>query len=60
MLAERMRAAVEVLELTELPRVTISCGVAEMSPEDASLENTLERADGRLYAANASERNAVR
>ena len=59
-LAERMRASVQALTGPEVPPVTISCGVAELDPEDGGLESTLERADAQLYAAKASGRNAVR
>jgi diguanylate cyclase (GGDEF)-like protein len=59
-LAERMRVAVQAMEVPGLPPVTISCGVAELNREDGGLESALERADSRLYAAKASGRNAVR
>jgi two-component system cell cycle response regulator len=59
-LAERMRASVQAMTGPEVPPVTISCGVAELKPEDTGLESTLERADAQLYAAKASGRNAVR
>lgn len=60
LLAERVRAAVQSMDLPDLPRVTISCGVGELHHHDAALERTLERADERLYEAKASGRNAVR
>ncbi len=59
-LAERIRSSVQALELPGLPRVTISCGVAELSSEEDALEGTIERADTRLYEAKSSGRNAVR
>jgi two-component system cell cycle response regulator len=59
-IAERLRAAVQSLSFPDLPRVTISCGVAELQAEEATLDATVERADGRLYEAKASGRNAVR
>lgn len=59
-LAERIRASIQALERPDLPRVTISCGVAELSAEDATLDSTVERADARLYEAKSSGRNAVR
>jgi two-component system, cell cycle response regulator len=59
-LAERVRAAVQALALPDVPRVTVSCGVAELTPDDGTLGATIERADVRLYEAKASGRNAVR
>jgi PleD family two-component response regulator len=59
-MAERLRAAVQSLSLPDLPCVTISCGVAELQAEEATLDATVERADVRLYEAKAGGRNAVR
>jgi diguanylate cyclase (GGDEF)-like protein len=62
--AEKLRAAVEVLEIEGSPgsfRVTASIGVAEL---DLDLEDPLgdasRRADEALYAAKAAGRNRVR
>jgi diguanylate cyclase (GGDEF)-like protein len=59
-LAEGIRSAVEAIARPDLPRVTVSCGVAQLEREDSRLDNTVERADARLYEAKASGRNAVR
>jgi len=58
MCAERIRAAVEALSVARVGNVTISAGVAELSPgEDLSI--ALLRADEMLYKAKASGRNCV-
>jgi two-component system cell cycle response regulator len=58
--AERMRASVEALRLEGAVPVTISCGAAQLAADEATLDATVARADGRLYEAKASGRNAVR
>jgi|GEM_PF-5267553 len=40
-------------------RITASFGVADWGPEDATIEATLARADGALYAAKENGRNRV-
>jgi diguanylate cyclase (GGDEF)-like protein len=59
-LAERMRAAVEAVRLPELPAVTVSCGVAQVGPDESCLDSAIERADTQLYEAKNGGRNAVR
>jgi two-component system, cell cycle response regulator len=59
-MAERIRAAVEALAVPDLPRVTVSCGVAELASDEKTLASAIERADARLYEAKASGRNTVR
>ncbi len=58
---ERMRKTVEGLKIPELngDGVSVSIGAAELSPQDASFEKILARADAALYRAKASGRNRV-
>ncbi|WP_395788329.1 diguanylate cyclase [Aquimonas sp.] len=59
-LAERLRAAVESLEIEGLPRVTISIGVASLSGRSRLRpEGLFDEADGALYAAKTAGRNCV-
>ena len=62
--AERLRAAVAATTLTgrngQPFTCTVSVGVAEWCPEDASVEDALKRADTALYEAKSAGRNAVR
>lgn len=55
--AERIRAAVERLDLEGLPGVTISIGAAIAGPGDRNANDTRERADKALYIAKACGRN---
>jgi len=58
MCAERIRAAIEALTVPRVGHVTISAGVAELTPgEDLSV--ALLRADEMLYKAKGSGRNRV-
>ena len=57
--AERVRKKVAAIEVRGLPRVTLTCGVAELGKaEDVSA--AFKRADARLYEAKAAGRNRVR
>ena len=61
-IAERLRRNVEALDLSDLApqlRVTVSVGLAELSAEDALLEQLVQRADLALYRAKAAGRNRV-
>jgi diguanylate cyclase (GGDEF)-like protein/PAS domain S-box-containing protein len=58
--AERVRVAVEALELPQVGRVTISAGIAEYATNGSgSAEQLLADADARLYEAKAQGRNRV-
>lgn len=56
---ERVRAAVEALDLPQVGRITISAGIGEYA-RDGSAEQLLADADARLYEAKAEGRNRVR
>lgn len=58
MCAERIRAAVESLNLPRVGKVTISGGAGELGAGE-ELSSTLLRADEMLYKAKASGRNCV-
>lgn len=58
-LAERIRASVESLQMTNGPSVTISLGVAIYPKHGERLETLLQAADGALYRAKAEGRNRV-
>ena len=60
--AERIRAAVEVLEFADIDpglRLSISIGIAELREDDKDLEALCERADAALYAAKDGGRNRM-
>lgn len=58
--AERLRAAVEAMHSDELPRVTISIGVASLSGRSRLRpEGLFDEADAALYAAKTAGRNRV-
>lgn len=59
-LLERLRRQIRQISIPKVPRITISCGVAEwsgQSHEDAQC--VLDRADGALYQAKNAGRNKV-
>ncbi len=56
-LAEKIRATVEKLELDEVGHVTISVGVAEY--DGGNCQNTISNADAALYEAKNNGRNRV-
>jgi diguanylate cyclase (GGDEF)-like protein len=61
-LAERLRMLVQnmtIPELESLPTVTISLGVATLSPADTDISQTINRADKALYQAKKQGRNKV-
>ncbi|HWS71031.1 MAG TPA: tetratricopeptide repeat-containing diguanylate cyclase [Thermoanaerobaculia bacterium] len=61
-IAERLRAAVEGLDITDIDpalRVTISLGVTEWTAADATVETIAGRADEVLYRAKEGGRNRV-
>ena len=61
--AEAMRMAVTLVELVAntafetVGRVTVSCGVSQMTRDDQSVDTALRRADKALYEAKAAGRN---
>jgi diguanylate cyclase (GGDEF)-like protein len=61
-LAERLRNLVQEMtipEVKELPKVTISLGVATLAPSDTDISQTISRADKALYMAKEQGRNKV-
>ncbi len=54
--AERIRKLIEATEFPEGFRVTISCGVSQLRPQD-SVESLIKRADEALYKAKKAGRN---
>lgn len=57
-IAERVRASIEGFDQGG-PPVTVSIGVAVASPEDASVEDIVKRADRAVYEAKRRGRNRV-
>lgn len=61
--AESLRQAIARLEIAydgrPLPSVTISAGVSDITSADASVADSLRRADVALYAAKGAGRNRV-
>ncbi len=60
--AEKLRATVELHEFVVDGRrvpVTISLGVAAMTPDMGDVDGFLKAADGRLYEAKNAGRNRV-
>lgn len=58
-LAERIRASVENMDIEGLPRVTVSVGFTTQHPSDTSGWDLVERADKNLYQAKENGRNKV-
>jgi diguanylate cyclase len=57
-LADRLRVAVKDLRVGHLARpITISIGVSEVQPDEATVVDALSRADQALYSAKRSGRN---
>ena len=56
---ERARASVQRLRYPPLDRVSVSAGVAEMADGEQP-EDTIARADARLYEAKRGGRNQVK
>jgi diguanylate cyclase (GGDEF)-like protein len=58
-LAERIRANVEAMDLEGLPHVTVSIGFTTQHTDDTSGWDLVERADKNLYQAKETGRNKV-
>jgi diguanylate cyclase (GGDEF)-like protein len=58
-LAERVRTRIESLNEPDLPKVTVSSGIAERALNEDSLTPAIARADALLYEAKAAGRNRV-
>jgi diguanylate cyclase (GGDEF)-like protein len=58
LVADRLRATVEALEHDDLPRITVSAGVADMV-DDPGLDALYADADRALYEAKRAGRNRV-
>jgi len=57
--AERVRLGVESLRITDVPRITISAGAAELTRMQSAAES-VARADRLLYEAKQAGRNQIR
>lgn len=57
--ADRLRREVESLALPDLPRVTLSLGVASFPDDGDDIENLIHKADLALYHAKQAGRNQV-
>ncbi|OYT92883.1 MAG: GGDEF domain-containing protein [Burkholderiales bacterium PBB3] len=57
--AEKIRHNVKASQIDVVGQVTVSIGVALMSPSDIGPESLLERADQALYQAKSAGRNKV-
>lgn len=61
-LAEQLRIAITAMQPVpeaEIPGVTVSIGIAAYRPEDASVDDLIQRADRALYDAKRAGRNRV-
>ncbi len=58
-LAERIRASVDEMDIEGIPHVTISVGFTAQHSDDTSGWDLVERADKNLYIAKESGRNRV-
>jgi diguanylate cyclase (GGDEF)-like protein len=58
-IAEKIRVYVENMEIPEVGKITVSCGVSEVEYED-NMKRVIERADKALYLAKNSGRNCVK
>ncbi|MET1114518.1 MAG: sensor domain-containing diguanylate cyclase [Comamonas sp.] len=57
--AERLRQQVERADMSPVPRVTVSIGIAYSPGDDAEVSQVLQRADQMLYQAKREGRNRV-
>ncbi|PKO33324.1 MAG: sensor domain-containing diguanylate cyclase [Betaproteobacteria bacterium HGW-Betaproteobacteria-7] len=57
-LAECLRISVSGIQISELPRITVSIGVAQHQADETT-ESLIRRADAALYQAKAAGRNTV-
>ena len=56
---EQLRTGMHERASGELPRYTFSCGLAELGPDGATLEELIARADARLYEAKRAGRDRI-
>ena len=58
-LGEKIRSAVEQIQIAQVGQITLSIGVSESNVNDVSPEAVVSRADAALYQAKAQGRNRV-
>ena len=56
-LVERLREAFSEIDLGDLPRITISLGIASFPNDGTGIEDLLKKADAAMYAAKQAGRN---
>jgi two-component system cell cycle response regulator len=59
LLSERLRKGIAAMELGNLPKITISMGVATFPEDGRTADELLQKADAALYAAKNKGRNRV-
>jgi diguanylate cyclase (GGDEF)-like protein/PAS domain S-box-containing protein len=59
-IAERLRAAVEAIQVATLPPITVSIGMAQIGFDEHAIDAAVSRADARMYEAKRSGRNCAR
>jgi diguanylate cyclase (GGDEF)-like protein len=57
--SERLRQKLEELYVEEIPKITISLGIASYPQDAKDMESLIRRADTAMYAAKQSGRNRV-
>jgi len=59
-IAERLRAAVEAIQVATLPPITVSIGMAQIGFDEHDVAAAVSRADAKMYEAKRSGRNCAR